>query len=564
MGLYKKDRVLFIILIITLILAVYIRFVNYSDVGYWTDDQATVPAGILWFYPHDFFPGLASSPEPPVGDFLIGLGCMLSGEDFSRVSGIKPEFFPSRAYLIGNELSRANPYCRLTVHVFGLLFLVLVSVLSFMLLGRRGALFSIAFFSFSQWYLMYSRWIKVDIIVTTFTMLAMILLWKAYSSEKGSKKEFRFSMLAFAVMGLNLATKFSAGLMLIFAVFVILEKYKTDFVNILKKIWGIRVENVSYQLVRLFIPLLAVYILVFMLPHKFRLSNVLSVLKLYNTFYSHLGTVRFSIYGVKEIFGMFLQSINILDMAVFLFAIYVFLALIVRKEKKPNERFILYYAVFFILGMLFFPALGLIRASLPYLVSVPLLMALGFSGESYSIIRRFKSGKNAVFFTFIIAYIALSFSLAYANSPYHNSARNNYIFCLFRNDICSYDNTFFFSAKATADLYRELLDDNETFLPTGGAINFHIRNEDHLQYYLFFEDFKRQTGREPTLEDMVRYYHPSGRFVRYYHIFPGQPVSDRDELFDTLYLGYTPNYKVELNGREVVVVYDLLNLTKQS
>ena len=109
---FSNDK-LFLILLLIVSLGIFLRLNDYSEVGYWNDDISTIPSGLLWFYPHSYFPGLSGVSEPPLGNMIIGAGCMLSGEDFSKVSEIKPTFYPGRGELIGSELVKAEGYCHL-------------------------------------------------------------------------------------------------------------------------------------------------------------------------------------------------------------------------------------------------------------------------------------------------------------------------------------------------------------------------------------------------------------------------------------------------------------------
>src|SRR3989338_11621984 len=108
----KQDKLFLVLLIIIILLGIFIRFYKFSEVGYLNDDMAHIPAGLMWFYPHDYFPGL-NYGNPPLGDMIIGAGCMLSGEDFSGVSQVKPFFYPDRFNLLGEALSKADSYCHI-------------------------------------------------------------------------------------------------------------------------------------------------------------------------------------------------------------------------------------------------------------------------------------------------------------------------------------------------------------------------------------------------------------------------------------------------------------------
>ena len=133
MGLYtrfKHDKLFLLFLFIIMVLGLFVRLNDFSEVGYWNDDMTTLPTGLLAFYPHSFFPGLAGQGEPILGNLIIGAGCMLSGENFSAVSELKPMFYPGREELLGSQLVNAFPYCHIPMYLFGVLFFLAISLLS--------------------------------------------------------------------------------------------------------------------------------------------------------------------------------------------------------------------------------------------------------------------------------------------------------------------------------------------------------------------------------------------------------------------------------------------------
>src|SRR3989338_5844376 len=157
-----------LILLAIVILGIYLRFSNFSGEGYWNDDMTTIPTALLWFYPHSYYPGLAGQGEPALGNYFIGLGCMLSGQDFSKVTKIQPMFYPGRPELIGKEMAAAKKYCHLPVYVFGILFFIAISLLAMLLLDEFSSLYAIAFFAFLSFTLQLSRWIHVDMLAYFF------------------------------------------------------------------------------------------------------------------------------------------------------------------------------------------------------------------------------------------------------------------------------------------------------------------------------------------------------------------------------------------------------------
>ena len=112
--------------------------------------MTTIPTALLWFYPHSYYPGLAGQGEPALGNYLIGFGCTLSNEDFSKVTQIQPMFYPGRPALIGKEMVKAESYCHMPMYIFGILFLIVISILALMMLDKYSALYAISFYAFSS------------------------------------------------------------------------------------------------------------------------------------------------------------------------------------------------------------------------------------------------------------------------------------------------------------------------------------------------------------------------------------------------------------------------------
>ncbi|MEK6953086.1 MAG: phospholipid carrier-dependent glycosyltransferase, partial [Nanoarchaeota archaeon] len=232
---FKKDKLAIIFLIILLVVGTYLRSTEYDAIGYPHDSLLTIAGAVAWFYPHSYFPGFIYM-GPPLGNMIIGVGCMLSGEDFSGISQAHQLFSPDLPILIGQQMVNAEPYCKIPIHLFGLIFFLLLSLLSIMLFRSYYALFPIAFFTFSQFILEWSRVISVDVISYVFIFLGLIFLWRAYNEEKESKKESLFFILTFISLGFAGATKFSAGIYPLFAVIILFEKYWEELKLLIKKI----------------------------------------------------------------------------------------------------------------------------------------------------------------------------------------------------------------------------------------------------------------------------------------------------------------------------------------
>ncbi|MDI6737757.1 MAG: hypothetical protein QME12_04555, partial [Nanoarchaeota archaeon] len=118
----RKDKILLSLFIIIILLGITVRFIYPTEPGLWNDDMSALPTAVLWFYPHDSYPGLSAMGEPALSNYIIGASCMLSGQDFSNVTRIRPVWFPDRAILLGEAISKSEDYCRIPMYVFGILF----------------------------------------------------------------------------------------------------------------------------------------------------------------------------------------------------------------------------------------------------------------------------------------------------------------------------------------------------------------------------------------------------------------------------------------------------------
>ena len=232
---FKEDKLFSFFLLAIIILGIFIRLNDFYEVGYWNDDASTIPTGLLGFYPYNLYPGLSGQGEPILGNLIIGASCLLSREDFSGVSKIKQMFYPGREILIGKELINAFPYCHLPMYIFGILFFVIISLLSLSLLDKYSSLFSIAFFAFYPALLQYSRWIHVDIIGYFFIALGLLFLWRAYTSER-SNKELLLFISSFIFFGLSFATKLPNGIFLLLASTIVIDKYYREVLQIIRKV----------------------------------------------------------------------------------------------------------------------------------------------------------------------------------------------------------------------------------------------------------------------------------------------------------------------------------------
>ena len=231
----KQDKIFLTLLILIILLGIFIRFNNFSEIGYWSDDQAHIPAGLMWFYPHTYYPGL-NYGNPPLGDIFIGLGCKISGEDFSGVSKVRPFFYPDRQSLLPNlAKEKVDMFCHLPMYIFGLIFFILIIIFALTFFEPYPALFLISFFAFYNPLLIFSRVIKPDVILWVFLIAGLFSLLKAYQ-EYNFKKELIFFLASFLFLALALATKFTAAIFFIFAIFILFIKHKLEILDIIRRI----------------------------------------------------------------------------------------------------------------------------------------------------------------------------------------------------------------------------------------------------------------------------------------------------------------------------------------
>jgi hypothetical protein len=565
----KKDKLnlFFIILIITL--GIFLRLNDYGEVSYWGDDVSTVPTGLLWFYPHTMYPGLSGVGEPALGNFFIGLGCMLSGEDFSGVSQIRPMFYPGREALIGKALVKAEPYCFSSMYFFGLLFFIAVSIFALITLPKYSSLYVISFFAFWPEILVRSRWMHVDIILFFFVVSALLFLWLAYKANKTEKKESLFFIISFVFFALAFSTKLPAVAYLVFALFLILEKYKDETIFLLKNICekiglnslikSINKDKLNVQsLIKILIYSSLTYLVILFITFEFNLKNIFTIIKTYNSHASNINA-----FGLNPEFYRgfvdFLKSINILDMIIFIFAFYILIKILFKKNKTNFEKFILYLTLYLILICSLFQIAMMLRVFFTFAIGFIFLASLIFSDKDYSIFSILKIKNLKVFFyMFISVYIIFSFVLALNSSPYFQP--KNFISCYLQGKECS--NTPY-NAKEIANLLSSVLNENETFISESDIIYYYTRQEESLQAYIFISSFQQQIGRMPRTEDYIKYYHPFNRTVRYVAVKVDDYESYEKDA-GILLKKYKPMKILKIKSKDAVYLYDLFNLEEKT
>ncbi len=543
-----QDKILLGFLFLIVLLGLYFRFVDYGNPGIGsTDAPATLSGGILWFYPHDYFPGLVHW-QPPVGHFLIGLGCTLSGEDFSGVSQVMPYFQPNMAMLIGEAAVNANNYCMAPIHIFGVLFVAVAFLLALSLLNKYGAVYFLAFLAFYPFVLWWSRYMHVDIILWFFVILGLFLLWKGYSEDK-----LKYFMASASVFGLATATKFSAGAFFLFAVLLYTEK-KMPEIKSGKKYNG---KDASTILFRHLILMSILFAFFFLAPFKFNVANVSDVYRSHTGFYIEQVAFTINLDFLKSVYA-FIWYLNPFDTAIFIYAAFIFTKILRKKDKSEAEKFIIYLIFFFILtGFLLGNVLGGLHIAIPFMIGIPFLMALAFSDGDYSIFRRLKMDKNAFFFSFIGIYVIYSFFTLLPMAPYYVLNTNPVMDALYDDS----DRWFDAGTTQTADLLTDILKENETFFDTyfrQNILHFYLRQSDLMAIYAFEQNFKQQVGRDPTLQETITYFEYEGRKIRYILLNPGRKPGDVTQEF--IMNDCTPNFKTTIKNIDVVHIYDVSNL----
>ncbi|MDD5331724.1 MAG: phospholipid carrier-dependent glycosyltransferase [Candidatus Nanoarchaeia archaeon] len=544
----KNDKLIFILLVIVIILGIFTRVQDTSGISYWGDDESTIPVGLLFFYPHTYFPGLSGVSEPPLGNLIIASGCMLSGEDFSKVTEIQPSFYPGRELLLGEPLINAQDYCHAPIILFGILFFLAVIVIAILLLNRYSAIYVISFFAFLPELLTYSRYIHTDIIYMTFSAIGLIFLFLFFKSEKQTKKEKLFLILSVSFFGLASATKFPGLGFIAFAGIIFLIKFwdeiKTTSNEKIKPLVIFAIESII------------AFLFFFLLPFQLNPKNLIDVLKSYSTVYSDVSGFTFGSLFFKNIYNLFL-NVNILDLILLIVSIYIIYKLIKNKEKTKEEKFIIYLSSWFILLSFFSYALKLFRISIPFLMGVMCLVSLVFSNKYYPL----KKNRKLIFGIFIIIYLLFSVFSSLSNSP--TFLNKNSLVCSISPDESSCNpNPMNHAARQISDYLKPILKEEDTFIPiTPVTLTYYLNRGESLYNLQFNSQFEQQFKKSADLADYIAYYHPGNKSVRFVIINPNRLPEQKG--FYSLYQEFTPTKIIKLAGKDAVYIYDLKNLSKK-
>ncbi len=559
---FKRDKLALFLLIIILSLGIFIRLNDFLEVQYWNDDVATIPTSLLTYYNYPIYPGLSGPGEPILGHMIIGAGCLLSGEDFSMVSEVKPMFYPGRETLIGKQLINAFPYCHLPMYIFGVLFFLFISILAINLLPKYSALFTISFYAFHQELLQLSRWIHVDIFGYFFVSLGLLFLWFFYKS-KDNNLEILYIILSSMFFGLSFAVKLPNAMFILFFSFIILDKYKLETLQFIKNIGNklnleivkkIKYNDVDYsRLIKLWILSIIVYIISFLAPFYFKIGNFFDIINKYQSVNPENSGFSFNIQILKSIFN-FLLTINILDTILFLLGL-IMLVKFVRSKKEKKHKFIFYLLLLFMVVLISSRVTIYSRVFLIFSIPIIFITSLIFS-KKYSIIKLDK--KWIIFFIFI--YISFSFTTSSSSSPIFINP--NPIICDYSNSGCQVDRMGFVQ-KDIANYLDSVLMSNETFYwPRSDFLYYYIRPEESFKKYNFETQFLSQTGRLPTINDYINLFKFDGKIIRYIILDPYEREDD-DESILILKRQYKPNKIIYSKSKESAWIYDLKELDKK-
>ncbi len=554
----KENKILIIILITTIILGTYLRLTDYAQEGIRADSITTLTGGILWFYPHSFYPGLIHY-QPPVGHYMIGKSCMLSGEDFSEVSKASPFFIPTMATVIGKSFPKAENSCFIIIYLSSLLVFLGLIMLSYTLLETKSFIYATTFFAFFSSMLFLGRMLIVEVITWLFAVYALLTLWKFYTAKKGSKKELIYFTLSAIMIALAITTKFTAALLVLFSILLLTEKYYTNLKTSLKRT---RIPKPPLYNAVIFTIILTITLLI---PFQMNPQNLKDV---YTRQTSTMGGTEISLsLNTLDIIKEFTTKSNPIDTILILYSIYILYILLTKKQKSPQEKYILYLTLFFIASTtLFAETLGYRRAII-FFFGIPLLMSLAFSGKEYSIfnkIKIFRPHKKTIFITIILIYIASSITLLYPIKPYYSQYKNPLICPIFKNSCEHITPSPIW--KPTADELNKLIKENETYYmyPENPDMHLYIKHESYYKTWSIKEAIEQQKKDKATLEEIIRTYNyfaeqNNEKPIKYLVIRKQKDYTD--PLAKNLIDNIQPAKTVKINNIEVSYIYDIETFT---
>lgn len=556
-----KDKPVLILLLLILALGIFVRVYDFKEVGMWNDDTSTIPSGLLWFYEHDYYPGLAGQGEPALGNLLVGAGCMLSGTDFSDIEKITPMYYPNREWMLGKEITSSIRYCRIPSVLFGIILLIIIALMSLLMFDKYVSLFTTAFYAFYTPLIQLSTFIHVDIFAYVFIACSILFMYLFYTADKGSTKEKTFFALSVLFASMAFSTKLPNAVYVVFAFLLLAEKNLETL-----KLWIGKALDLSFikkeetnpqPLIENLLVGLTVAATTMYVAFEFSFKNLIEVVTKYRTESStDLATFSLNTKILNYLYNFFFSA-NILDIIIFLASVYILIKLIINfKDLTKSERLLLYiYGMFLAIGIMF-ETFKIVRVMLMF--SFPVILTMGLTLSSrFSPIPQ--ASRRTTALLLILAYTVAGFIFAFTVSPHFMSC--NPALEYFTPDKCSH-NYFFAATQQTAEKLNSIMGDNETFVNMEGIIFYYTRNEQGELNYQFKQAFRQQFGREPTIIDKIKYFYPMNRTIRYVLVNPS--AEDEDPLVKDLVLKYEPNDIAYLKEWPAAHIYDLKSLKEKS
>ena len=205
----------------------------------------------------------------------------------------------------------------------------------------------------------------------------------------------------------------------------------------------------------------------------------------YQSVYSDKSTLTLNKDVFESIF-YFLLTLNIIDILLILFSLYLLVRLF-RIRKNKQEKFIFHLTIFLILLLLSVETLVYPRIFLSFSFGLILLTSLAFSNKTYSLFNLFKlKNRKLIFLSLLLVYVAFSFTLALSSSP-HFETKNPFLCRLTSQEDCNVGLERFVQ-KDLASYFKTTLKANETVL-LGGITFYYLNQEQSLPNFYFEELF---------------------------------------------------------------------------
>lgn len=566
---YAKNNKIFVFLMLLIIVSgIFIRFSDYAMEGYDVDSQNILAGATYWFYPpYKQFPGMIDQ-QPPLGDMIIGLGCMASGEDFSGVREVTPLYFPNRAKLIGQACVNAEKYCFFPVYLFGAIFLLVIAIIALLMLDKTAAVFFTAFFAYSPLIIKWNRLIHIDSILWVFVGIGLVFLWSGYIAQQDSKKERIYFILAFSFLGLAGATKFTAGLYFIFAPLIFAEKYKREvkiYIGKLARVLSLTLwrdlvnEKINIKALKTFILSISAMILCFLAPFKFNPKNFFAVYNAFTTMNRPgSGQIQLTWNFFKGMY-YFIVNMNFFETIILAFSISILIIMLIKRNKDKLEKFIIYLLILQFITMTLFEevvlGIGGVFRAVPFMFGFVLLMALAFSKrKNYSLVRLLNIRTKHVY-AILFIFVCFAAITVYVAPAFQ---RPNSLVCLFNKETCETFQGMPGQAKASAAYLKDSLNEGEYFLygDVDPTVYFYLQPEVAEDTWAMISHSTQTVGRRPYLNEYASYFEQIGKPLRYILLSSIVSTEEREEFKKQ----YLPNHIVKYEGIDVAYVYDIKDL----